>query len=55
MLFDGDGLTYRDLKSMDMAEYYECIAAKKMFVQQLKEQQQKEYCLLYTSPSPRDA
>lgn len=42
MLFDGDGLTYRDLKSMDMAEYYECIAAKKMFVQQLKEQQQKE-------------
>ena len=23
MLFDGDGLTYRDLKSMDMAEYYE--------------------------------
>ena len=43
MLFDGDGLTYRDLKSMDMAEYYECIAAKKMFVQQLKEQQQKEY------------
>lgn len=42
MLFDGDGLTYRDLKSMDMAEYYECIAAKKMFVQQLKEQQKKE-------------
>lgn len=42
MLFDGDGLTYRDLKSMHMAEYYECIAAKKMFVQQLKEQQQKE-------------
>ena len=41
MLFDGDGLTYTDLKSMDMAEYYECIAAKK-FVQQLKEQQQKE-------------
>ena len=25
MLFDGDGLTYRALKSMDMAEYYECI------------------------------
>ena len=42
MLFDGDGLTYRDLKARDMAEYYECIAAKKMFVQQLKEQQQKE-------------
>ena len=42
MLFDGDGLTYRDLKSMDMAEYYECIAAKRCLSSQLKEQQQKE-------------
>ena len=42
MLFDGDGLTYRDLKSMDMPENYECIAAKKLFVQQLKELHQKE-------------
>ena len=57
MLFDGDGLTYRDLKSMDMAEYYECIAAKKMFVQQLKEQRQTAAaypsgCSLEQTPHP---
>jgi serine phosphatase RsbU (regulator of sigma subunit) len=39
MLFDGDGLAYSDLKGMDMAEYYECIAAKEMFVAFLKEKQ----------------
>ena len=41
MLFDGDGLTYQDLKGMDMAEYYECVAAKEMFVAHIKEQQDK--------------
>lgn len=40
MLFDGDGLTYKDLKGMDMAEYYECIAAKEMFVAHIREQQE---------------
>lgn len=41
MLFDGDGLTYQDLKGMDMAEYYECVAAKEMFVAYIREQQDK--------------
>ena len=36
MLFDGDGLTYSDLKAMDLAEYAECIAAKEMFIQHLE-------------------
>lgn len=42
MLFDGDGLAYSDLKGMDMAEYYECIAAKEMFVAFLKEKQNEK-------------
>lgn len=36
MLFDGDGLTYEDLKNMDFAEYTECVTAKTMFVQRLE-------------------
>lgn len=42
MLFDGDGLTYEALSGMDMAKYYECVAAKEMFVKQLKELQNKK-------------
>ena len=39
LVFDGNGLGYQDIKVMDMAEYYECIAAKEIFVAFLKDQQ----------------
>lgn len=42
MLFDGDGLTYEDLKKMDLAEYQECITAKSMFVQHLEQLRNKK-------------
>lgn len=42
MLFDGDGLTYEALSAMDMAKYYECVAAKEMFVHHLEELRKKK-------------
>lgn len=42
LLFDGDGLTYEALSTMDLAEYYECVAAKELFVKHLKELQNKK-------------
>jgi hypothetical protein len=39
MVFDGNALSYTDLKNMDMAEWAECIAAKEMFVAHVKAKQ----------------
>lgn len=36
LLFDSGSITYTELSHMDMAEYYECLAAKEMYVDMLK-------------------
>jgi len=42
MAFDGDAISYEDLKNMDMAEYCECVAAKELFIKALEEQRKKK-------------
>lgn len=39
MVFDGNALSYTDMKAMDMAEWAECLAAKELFVAHVKAKQ----------------
>jgi hypothetical protein len=36
LIFDGGGLSYSELRDMDAATFYECLAAKSLYVAELK-------------------
>lgn len=40
MVFDGDMLSYRDIEAMDIAEYAECRAAKAMYIDLIRKEQE---------------
>ena len=36
MVFDGAGISYSELSAMNAADYYECLAAKQLWVEDIK-------------------
>jgi len=37
LIFDSGGLTFADLSAMDAADYYECLAAKELYIAAIQE------------------